>query len=148
MSILKSQRQINREEKEAAMCMLQISMQCYDKFFEVLPEDVETAELTVENIMAHILLDLFGEGTVDDVSICFSSSLRMGLRHCSVRIRAQCSSQYDLAPPHVKENIKLTIEESICSVMKELFVSVKVDSVMLNPSPWDYGSDPALSHSI
>jgi hypothetical protein len=49
------------------MCMLQISMQCYDKFFEVLPEDVETAELTVENIMAHILLDLFGEGTVESL---------------------------------------------------------------------------------
>jgi hypothetical protein len=135
------------------MCTLQIQMQCYDKFFEVLPDDVENAELIVENVMGHILLDLFGGGTVDDVTICFSSQLRMGLRHCSVQIRAQCSSQGFIALPrlellpHIKENIKLAIEKSIYSVMKELFVSVKVDSVLLNPSPWDYGGDPALSRS-
>jgi hypothetical protein len=133
------------------MCTLQIQMQCYDKFFEVLPDDVENAELIVENVIGHILLDLFGGGTVDDVTICFSSRLRMGLRHCSVQIRAQCPGQGIIAfprpesLPYKNENMQLAIEKSICSVMKELFVSVKVDSVLLKPSPWDYGGDPALS---
>jgi hypothetical protein len=135
------------------MCTLQIQMQCYDKFFEVLPDDVENAELIVENMMGLILLELFGGGTVDDVTICFSSRLRMGLRHCSVQIRAQCASQGFVALPrlgpltHIKESMKQAIEKSISSIMRELFVSVKVDSVLLDPSPWDYEGDPALTHS-
>jgi hypothetical protein len=135
------------------MCTLQIHMQCYDKFFEVIPDDVETAELMVENVIGHVLLELFGGGTVDDVTIRFSPDQHHDLRHCSVQIDAQCADQGSISLPRIeslpymKEHTKLAIEKSVCSIMRELFVSVKVDSVMLKPSPWDYGSDPALSHS-
>lgn len=129
------------------MCILQIHMQCYDRFFEVLPEEVENAELTVEDGVSHVLLDLFDEGTVDDVSIRFSSNLRMGLQHCFIQIRAQCSCQNFALLPRTKENMKSAVEKSICSLLRELFGSVNVDSVMLSPAPWDYGNDLALSHS-
>ncbi len=59
------------------MDILQIHVQCYDKFFEVSPDEVENAELTVEDVVSQVLLDLFGEGTVDEVTICFSPNLRM-----------------------------------------------------------------------
>ena len=123
MSILKSKLQFNRREEGAAMCDVQIQLQCYDRFF-------------------------FGGGTVDDVTIRFSSSLRMGLQHCSIQIHAQCSCQCFVLQPCTEEKMNLAIEKSLCSMLKELFVSVKVDSVMLNPSPWDYGNDLALFQCI
>lgn len=130
------------------MCILQIHLQSYDRFFEVLPGEVENAELTVEDVVSHVLLDLFGEGTVDDVTIRFSSSLHMGLQHCSIQIRAQCSCQLFTLLPRTKENMKLAVEKSICSILKELFGSVNVEGVMLSPSPWDSGNDAALFRSI
>src|SRR5216683_4121528 len=126
------------------MCILQMYVQCFDRFFEVLPEEVENAELTVEHLVSHVLLDLFGGGTVDDVTIRFSSSLRMGLQHCSIQIHAQCSCQHFVLLPRTREKMHLAIEKSLCSMLKELFVSVKVDSVMLNPYPKDYGNDLVL----
>jgi hypothetical protein len=148
MSILKSKLHFNRREEEAAMCDVQIQLQCYDRFFEVSSDEVEFAELAVEEIVSQVLVDLFGGGTVDDVTIRFSSSLRMGLQHCSIQIHAQCSCQHFVLLPRTREKINLAIEKSLCSILKELFVSVKVDSVMLNPSPWDYGNDLALFRSI
>ena len=130
------------------MCILQIHLQCYDRFFEVLPDEVENAELTVEDVVSHVLLDLFEEGTVDDVTIRFSSSSRMGLQHCSIQIRAQCSCQFFVLLPRTKENMKLAVEKSICSILKEFFGPVNVEGVMLSPSPWDSGNDPALFRSI
>jgi hypothetical protein len=128
---------------ESDLCILQINVQCHDKFFEVLPDEVENAELTVEEIVSHVLLDLFGEGTVDDVTIHFSPGLRMGLHHCSIQIHAQCSYLSFVSLPRTKENMALAVEKSLCSILKELFGSVKVDSVMLSLFPWDQENDSA-----
>lgn len=127
------------------MDILQIHVQCYDKFFEVSPDEVENAELTVEDVVSQVLLDLFGEGTVDEVTICFSPDLRMGLHYCSIQIRAQCPSQSFLLSPRTKEHIQSVVEKRIGSLLKELFVSVNIDSVMLSPLPQYYGSDPTPS---
>lgn len=129
------------------MCMLQIHAQGYDMFLEVLPDEVQNAELTVEEIVSHVLLDLFGEGTVDDVTICFSSGLRMGLHHCSIHIHAQCSCQLFVLLPRTKENMRLAVEKSMRSLLKELFGTVHIDSVVLSPAPWEYENDSALSRS-
>src|SRR5260221_9905599 len=75
------------------MCILQIFVQCHDRFFEVLQEELESTEVIVEDAISQVLLDLFGEVSVDDVAIRFSSDLRMGLQHCSIQIQAQCSYQ-------------------------------------------------------
>ncbi len=81
------------------MCILQIFVQCHDRFFEVLREEVESTEVIVEDAISQVLLDLFGEVSVDDVAIRFSSDLRMGLQHCSIQIQAQCSYQsFALSP--------------------------------------------------
>ncbi len=121
------------------MCILQIHARCYDRFFEVFPGEVENAELIVEDAMSHILLDLFDEGTVDDVTIRFSSSLHMGLQYCSIHIHAQCNSHSFTLLPHTKENMELAVENSICSILRELFGSVNVDKVTFSPSAWDFG---------
>ncbi len=142
----KLKRQINRE-RESAMCMLQMHVQCSDRFFEVSPDEVENAELTVEDGVSRVLLDLFGEGAVDDVAICFTSSPPVGLHHCSIHIHAQCFCHSFVLLPHTEENMKRAVEKSMCALLRELFGSVNVESVTFSPSPWDYEIDPALSYS-
>ena len=130
------------------MCFLQIHAQCYDRFFEVIPGDVENAELTVENAMSHVLLDLFDEGTVDDVTIRFSSNLHMGLQHCSIHIQAQCACEsFTLLPP-TQENMELAVENSMSSILRELFGSVNVDSVTFSPSHWDLGFGHSIASNV
>ena len=129
------------------MCMLQMQVQCSDRFFEVSPDEVENAELIVEDGVSCVLLDLFGEGAVDDVAIRFTSSPPEGLHHCSIHIHAQCSCHSFVLLPHTQENMKRAVEKSMCALLRELFGSVHVESVTFSPSPWDYGIDPALSYS-
>jgi hypothetical protein len=123
------------------MCILQVHVQCAHRFLEVLPDEVERAELTVEDAVSQILLDLFGKGAVDEVTIRFPSNLRMGLQHCSIDIRAQCSCQFFALLPRTQENMKHALVISICSLLKELFGSVNIESVTLSPSPRVYEYD-------
>ena len=120
-------------------------VQCYDRFFEVLPEEVENAELMVEHLVSQVLLDLFDGGTVDDVTIRFSPGLRMGLYHCTIQIRAQCSSQSFALLPCTQENMERTVQKSICAILKELFGSVHVDSTTFSLTSSDYETDSAAS---
>jgi hypothetical protein len=126
------------------MCILQVHAQCYDRYFEVSPGEVENAELTVEDVVSRVLLDLFGGGMVDEVTIRFSSRLHTGLQRCSIQIRAQCSCQCFVLLPCTKETMELAVEKSMRSLLRELFGSVKVDSVTLDPSPLEVGDDQAL----
>jgi len=115
------------------MCILQINVQCYDKYFEVLPDELESTEVTVEHAVSHVLLELFGEVSVDDVTIRFSSDLYMGLQHCAIQIHAQCSYQSFAFLPRSQEHIEHTVAKCICPILKELFGSVHVDSVTVSP---------------
>ncbi len=130
------------------MCLLHIHARSVSRTFEVLPEETENAELAVEDMASQVLLDLFGEGAVDEVTIRFTSAPRMGLRHCSIHIRAQCSCQHCTLLPCMQEHMRLAVEKNMGSLLKELFGVVQVDSVILSPAPPDYGSDPALSQSV
>ncbi len=130
------------------MCTLQISMQCYDKFFEMALDERENAELFVEDMVSHVLLHLFGEGTVDDVSIQFSAGLPMGLHHCSISICAECSYEKFVLFPRSQEYMKRAIEHSLSSIFKELFVTVQFDNILLHPSQWECERDAELSHNV
>ncbi len=117
------------------MCFLRIQAQSHSRNFEVLLEEAENAELMAEEAMSYVLLKLFGEVTVDDVIVHFSSTARTGLYHCSIEIHAQCSCQRFALLPRTKENMKLAIEKNMCSILKELFGPVNVDSITFSPSP-------------
>lgn len=123
------------------MCILQMHVKCAHRFYEVISDEVESTELTVEEAVSHILLNLFGKGAVDEVTIRFPSSLRMGLQYCSIDIRAQCFCQFFALLPRTQENMKQALEKSICSLLKELFGWVNIESVTLSPSQWDYEHD-------
>ena len=130
------------------MGILQIHVECYDRFFEVFSDEVVNTELTVEHAVSQVLLDLFGEITMDEVTIRFSSNLHMGLQHCSIHMQAQCACQSFTLLPRTKENMELAVENSICSILRELFGTVNVDNVTFSPSPWEYGYDHITVSSL
>ena len=119
------------------MCTLQAHMQCYDRFFEVFSNEVEQTELILENIISQLLLDYFDEVMVD-VNIIFSPNPQMGMQHCFIQIQAQCDNQIGASLPNPNEFIELSVENKMCSILRELFGSVIVDSVTFIPSPGDY----------
>ena len=122
-------------------------MQSDGKALEVLPEEVENAELVVEDVVCQVLLELFGGGSVDDVSIRFSSYL-LNRRKCSIQVHAQCSYQSFTLIPCTSENMELAVERSIRPIMTELFGPLKVDCVILNPSSWRRENGPAVHRSV
>lgn len=129
------------------MCMLKMHVQCSDRFFEVLPDEVMNAELMVEDVVSLVLLDLFSEGTVDEVTMRFPATLSNGLQRCSIYICAQCPCQNFVLLPRTEENMKLAVEKRLYSLLRELFGSVNIESITFSPSSWDYGIAPALSYS-
>src|SRR5256885_9613804 len=100
------------------MHLLHINARSYGRIFEVLPEEVENAELIAEEAVSHLLLGLFDEVIVDDVSIHFSCASRMGQRDCFIQIQAQCSLQSFKMFPCTREHMELTVGKSICSLLK------------------------------
>jgi hypothetical protein len=112
-------------------------MQCIDKFFEVFSNEVEQNELILENVVSQLLLDFFDEVTVD-VNINFSPHEHMGLQHCCIQIQAQCDNQIGASLSGPNDYMELSVENKICSFLRELFCSVIVDNVTFIPSPWDY----------
>ena len=130
------------------MCILQISMQCYDKFLEIALDEKENAELFVEDMIGHILLNLFGGGIVEDITIQSSSGLPIGLHHCSISICAQCSCEGFVLFPRSQEHMKHAIEHSLSSIFKELSVMVQLDNILLHPSQWTCNHDAELSCNV
>lgn len=113
------------------MCILQIHAQSFGRVFEVLPEEVVGAELFVEEAVSHVLLDLFGEAMVDDVTVYFSYASHAGLRDCFIQIRAQFHLQSFKLLPLTREYVKLAVGKNLCALLKELFGPVTVESVVV-----------------
>ena len=130
------------------MGILQIRVKCYDRFFEVFSDEIVDTELVVENAGSQVLLDLFNEVTMDEVAIRSSSNLHMGLQQCFIRIQAQCAYKSFTLLPRTKEHIELAVEKGICSILRELFGSVTVESVTFSPSPWEYEYDHIIVSSM
>ncbi len=114
---------------------LRIHARSYGRNFEVSPEEVESAELATEDAVSLVLLDHFEEAAVDEISVSFSTPSQLGQRHCSIGIQAQCSDQpTGLRHSFSKESLETAVEQSMNTTLKELFGSVIVDSISIQPS--------------
>ena len=119
------------------MCTINILAHCYDKFFEVIPEEKASAEFAVEELVNYVLIDLFGDAEqayVEEVEIDFSQGLHVGLRHCTISIHAQCSCKTFVSAPCSHDVIRQAIKDATLSALKELFVTVKINDVILRHS--------------
>ncbi|GHO99128.1 hypothetical protein KSF_091760 [Reticulibacter mediterranei] len=116
------------------MCLLEVYAQCDDRFFEVSSDEVEHAELIVEELVSRVLLDLFDEGMVDDVDIRFSANPHTGFQQCSIHINAECNCRAFTLEPRTKKNMECAVEKNMHILLREIFGHVKVNSVMRCPS--------------
>ena len=133
--------------KGLEMRILQIHMQSDGQVLEVLPDEVENAEFAVEDVVCQVLVELFGGGSVDDVSIQFSPATRSS-RQCTIQVHAQCSYQSFVLVPYTNENLELAVERRIRPIMTELFGRLKVECVILTPSSWNHENGAAFQHTI
>ena len=51
------------------MCTVHVRVQCSERFSEVLVDDVEYTELTIESILGTALLEIFDAVLVEDVTV-------------------------------------------------------------------------------
>lgn len=58
------------------MCTIQICVHCPEQESEILFDEVETAELAIEDLISRALLELFGTVFVEGVTICLSPKKR------------------------------------------------------------------------
>lgn len=130
------------------MCLMDIYAQSHSRNIEVLPEDSEAAEFMVEDAAGQILLTIFNEVVVHDVSIQFYSASRTGIKQCFIQIHAQCSCESFIVPSPSVEHMKFLIEEGMRSLLKELFGQIKVDRLTLDSSLCNFWKTPALSQRI
>jgi len=65
---------ISKQGKEKAMCVIHIYVQCSEQFSELMVNDVENSELTVESIVGTALLEIFDTVYVEDVKLFANQS--------------------------------------------------------------------------
>ncbi len=51
------------------MCVVHMRVKCSDKFSEVIVDDVEQTELTIESILGTALLEVFDTVLVENVTV-------------------------------------------------------------------------------
>jgi hypothetical protein len=91
----------------------------------------------VEESVGQALVDLFGEGTVDDVSIYFAPYTYLKLKYYFIQVHAQCAYEDFILRPCTEEHAKEAIGRKVSAVLRELFLSAEVDAITLMPAPWD-----------
>src|SRR5205823_9845373 len=115
--------------KELDMCLIDIGMQCLERYFEVLSEDVEDTELTIEELVSKVLLDLFGDVIIHLVTASFSSDKQTREQFCSIRVRAECPNVSLVLFPQRLARMELAIEDNVSCPLLQLFETVIVENV-------------------
>jgi hypothetical protein len=126
------------------MWNLQIKMQCFDRFLEVLPDEMESTELSVECGVSQVLLALFQEVIMGEVRIYFSPDPWIGLNRYSIQVGAECDRQYFSSFSQAGEHVKRAIAQNVSTIMKELFGMVNVESITMLPSMSNCGNGSAF----
>jgi uncharacterized alkaline shock family protein YloU len=73
------------------MCIVNLRLQCSDKFSELLLGDVEHTELTIESIVGTALLEVFDVVQVENVTVQRSQRRKSGdvEQGCDGRVNAK-----------------------------------------------------------
>src|SRR2546425_10466485 len=108
------------------MYAIEIDIRCIDSYFEVLLDDLENAELTIEDLISRALADLFEAIIVGGVIISVSPSSRTDVQLCSISIDVQRPGRPFLLLPEDLENMEFAVEDAVSCVLLELFETVMV----------------------
>lgn len=104
---------------------------CADQFMEVLPEQLESAELVVEHLISQVLLGLFDTVILEDVSLLRSDRSKPQVGFL-IHIYAHCAN---VSRPFLADHfddLELYLEENICCALIELFGTVLVEEITVN----------------
>lgn len=118
------------------MCIYDIQVQCESGFAEVMPDETEGAELTIEDMMSHVLLKLFDGGMVEEVKLRLSNTTLFKRNSYSIQIRLLCPCQHFSFSPRTVKNVNVEMQQTTYRVLKELFTSVMIASVTRLAIPW------------
>lgn len=110
------------------MWMLQMNIQSSARFLEILPDEVESTELSIENGVSQVLLALFDEVMMDDVRMYCSP----GLHRYIIQIGAKCNGESLPSFFHSEEHMKRIIAQDVSALLKDLFGRVHVEGITMH----------------
>jgi hypothetical protein len=101
------------------MFLIQIHAQSVDRFFEVLPGEKENAELMVEDLVSHILLEHFDEVIVDRVTVDLSRDQAKEQFYWSIFGEAYCPSSSSPYSERMLKSMEFVLMERISSFLAD-----------------------------
>jgi hypothetical protein len=129
--LLATKRTAMEPAKGLTMRIVQICMRCAEKSMELILEDVDRAEVEIEHLISHILLEFFEEILVDEVSI---TSYGEGTQEKGylIFIRTRCTIKSASFQEHDDDFLALTLEGCVSYALAELLGEVDVEQVSIN----------------
>lgn len=118
------------------MCIYRIQAQCISNFSEVVADDIVGTEMAIEEAMGHVLLKLFDGGMVEDVTLRGMPGLSFKRHVYLLQIRVQCPCRYCSFLPGEQEQLREEMRRSANRILKELFTSVDVKIITMQPASW------------
>lgn len=120
---------IRNKDSRSLSYTVSLEARCMSQYMEVLPEQLVGAEVLVEVHLGVLLFSLFESVSVEDVSLHFFPAPPRGRQFCSIQMQANCQTSGETQPQYVLTAMELTVEETIRSILQELFGVVNVDAV-------------------
>ena len=102
---------------------------CLDGYSEVLPGNAENTELVIEDLVALILLDIFGMVVVDGVQVVSSPASATQQAYYTLQVQAACSAEEIGAPAASLVLLEARLENALCCALIELFSTVLVNKL-------------------
>lgn len=111
------------------MYRIRMDVFCLEGYSEVLPGDAENTELVIEDLVALILLDIFGMVIVDGVQVTSSPASAARQAYYVLQVEAVCSSEEAISPTASLALLEARLENAICCALIELFSTVLVNKL-------------------
>jgi hypothetical protein len=117
------------------MWMLKMNIQSSARFLEILPDEVESTELSIENGVSQVLLAHFDSVAMDEVRLYTVPGSNGGLHCYLIQIGAQCGTVSSPSFFHNEDHLKRIIARDVSALLKDLFGRVSVEGITMHPTP-------------
>lgn len=114
------------------MYRIRMDVFCLEGYSEVLPGNAENTELVIEDLVALILLDIFGMVIVDGVRVTSSPASAARQAYYALQVEAACSSEDAISLTASQALLEARLENAICCALIELFSTVLVNKLTVS----------------
>lgn len=105
---------------------------CLEGYSEILPEEGENTELVIEDLVALILLDIFGTVVVDGVSVTCSPASATQQACCALQVQAVCAAETASISEVSLALLAARLENALCCTLIELFSTILVNKLLVH----------------